>query len=206
MGLDRWGEKSASNLMAQLAERRAAPFARFLAALSIPGLGEATGKLLARSFATLEELREADEEALQVVDGIGPKDAAKIVGWFARPESQALLERLFAGGVTLVYPERSAGGGAFEGSSVVFTGTLTGTTRAEAKKLVEDAGGRVASSVSARTDFLVQGGKPGSKAKKAEEAGVTVLLEDAFRERLGLEPLPQPEDEPEPPSEDSASS
>ncbi len=206
IGLDRWGEKSASNLMAQLEERRAAPFARFLAALSIPGLGEATGKLLARSFATLEELREADEEALQVVDGIGPKDAAKIVGWFARPESQALLERLFAGGVTLVYPERSAGGGAFEGSSVVFTGTLTGTTRAEAKKLVEDAGGRVASSVSARTDFLVQGGKPGSKAKKAEEAGVTVLLEDAFRERLGLEPLPQPEDEPEPPSEDSADS
>lgn len=191
--LERWGEKSASNLMAQLEERRRAPFARFLAALSIPGLGEATGKLLARSFASLEELRAADEEALQLVDGIGPKDAAKIVGWFARPESEALLARLFAGGVELVYPERAADGGAFEGKSVVFTGTLVGTTRAEAKKLVEDAGGRVASSVSARTDFLVQGGKPGSKAKKAEEAGVTVLLEPDFRERLGLEPLPPAE-------------
>lgn len=189
LGLERWGEKSASNLMAQLEERRRAPFARFLAALSIPGLGEATGKLLARSFASLEELRAADEEALQLVDGIGPKDAAKIVGWFARPESEALLERLFAGGVELVYPDQAAGGGAFEGKSVVFTGTLVGTTRAEAKKLVEDAGGRVASSVSARTDFLVQGGKPGSKAKKAEEAGVTVLLEPDFRARLGFEPL-----------------
>jgi DNA ligase (NAD+) len=82
--------------------------------------------------------------------------------------------------VTIEYPAAIEGGGPFEGKTVVFTGTLVGTTRAEAKKLVEDRGGRVSSSVSVKTDFLVQGGKPGSKAKKAQDKGVQVLLEEDF--------------------------
>jgi DNA ligase (NAD+) len=190
VGLERWGAKTVENLMTQLAERRRVPFARFLAALSVPGLGGATGRLLAQNFANLDELRAADEEALQHVDGIGPKDAQKICGWFAAVPNKALLAKLFAGGVQLVYPGAAQGGGAFEGKSVVFTGTLEHTTRAEAKKLVEDQGGRVASAVSQRTDYLVVGGKPGSKAKQAEELGVQVLLEPDFRARVGLAPLP----------------
>lgn len=186
--LDRWGEKTVENLMAQLEERRKVPFARFLAALSVPGLGEATGRLLARSFDGLDALLDADDEALQHVDGIGPKDAEKIRTWFADERNRAFLERLFAGGVEVVLPDTPAGGGVFEGQRVVFTGTLEHTTRAEAKKLVEDAGGRVVSSISAKTDFLIQGGKPGSKAKKAEDLGVQVLLEADFRTRLHLTP------------------
>ena len=94
------------------------------------------------------------------------------------------MEQLFSGGVELVYPEQSAGGGALDGKTLVFTGTMEGMTRAEAKQQAEAAGGRVASSVSKKTDFLVVGGKPGSKAKKAEELGVRVLLEEDFVEFL----------------------
>jgi DNA ligase (NAD+) len=185
--LDRWGEKTVTNLMAQIEERRHVPFARFLASLSVPGLGEASGRLLARSFADFDALLAADEDALQHVDGIGPKDAEKILTWFADETNRAFLARLFDGRVEIVLPEATAGGGVFEAKRVVFTGSLEGTTRAEAKKLVEDAGGRVVSSISAKTDFLVQGGKPGSKAKKAEELGVQVLLEEDFRSQLGLD-------------------
>lgn len=178
--LDGWGEKSAAKLIGQLEERRCAPFARLLTGLSIPGLGEATGRLLARSFATLEDLQAAELEELERIDGIGPIDGARIVEWFRRPQSAGLFQRLFDGGLVIEYPAAIEGGGPFEGKTVVFTGTLAGTTRAEAKKLVEDRGGRVSSSVSVKTDFLVQGGKPGSKAKKAAGIGVRVLLEEDF--------------------------
>ena len=109
--------------------------------------------------------------------------AAKIVAWFGEARNQAFLQRLFTGGVEITFPT-VASGGAFEGQTVVFTGTLKAMGRAEAKQSVEEQGGRVARSVSSRTDFLVQGGKPGSKARKAREAGVSVLLEDEFLARV----------------------
>lgn len=183
--LERWGQKTVDNLMAQLEERRKVPFARFLAALAIPDVGTATGRLLAGAYADLDALAVADEESLCHIDGIGPEVAAKIVRWFADERSRELLDRLAGGGVEIQLPQASAGGGAFEGSTVVFTGTLEGMTRAEAKNAVEEQGGRVVSSVSAKTGYLVQGGKPGSKAKKAEELGVEVLLEEEFLSRLG---------------------
>ena len=161
------------------------PFARFLAALAIPDVGTATGRLLAGAYADLDALAVADEESLCHIDGIGPEVAAKIVRWFADERSRELLDRLAGGGVEIQLPQASAGGGAFEGSTVVFTGTLEGMTRAEAKNAVEEQGGRVVSSVSSKTGYLVQGGKPGSKAKKAEELGVEVLLEEDFLSRLG---------------------
>ncbi len=104
--------------------------------------------------------------------------------WFAGKESRALLDRLLAGGVEIEH-QVLATGGVFQGQTVVFTGTLAGMTRAEAKQVVENQGGRVASSVSSKTDYLVQGGKPGSKAKKAREAGVEVLLEEDFEKKIG---------------------
>ncbi len=194
--LDRWGEKSVTKLLEQLEARRPIPLARFLASLSAPGLGASTGRRLAQFFGTLEAVLAADQEALEHIDGIGPIDGERILEWMARDESRALIQRLLDGGVQVLPAETgpAASGGAFDGQKVVFTGTLLGTTRAEAKKLVEDAGGRVVSSISAKTDALIQGGKPGSKAKKAKELGVQVLLERDFRQLLGLEPLPDPDE------------
>ena len=184
VGLERWGEKSVENLLAQIAERRRVPFERFLVALCIPDVGSATARLLSQRFDSLDDLRAAGAEALLEIDGIGPEVAAQIEGWFAREENQAFLARLFEGGVEPVYGGGAATGGAFAGKIVVFTGTLEGMTRHEAKHQVESQGGKVASSVSAKTDYLIVGGKPGSKAKKAEALGVEVMLEEAFLERL----------------------
>ena len=184
VGLERWGQKSVDHLMAQIEERKQVPFARLLASLAIPDVGGATGRLLSRVYPSLDALRGADTEDLQTHDGIGPEVARKIVGWFEEARNVAFLERLLAGGVQPVLPEASAGGGVFEGKALVFTGTLEKMTRAEAKKVAEDCGGRVSSSISSKTDFLVQGGKPGSKAKKAEALGVEVLLEDDFLGRV----------------------
>lgn len=183
--LERWGERSVDNLFAQLEDRRRVPFDRFLVGLSIPEVGPATGRLLALNHADLDALRAASEEDLQHLDGIGPEVARAITEWFADERNQALLDRLLAGGVAPEPLAAVTGDSPFSGKTVVFTGTLEGMTRAEAKHSVESAGGKVASSVSGRTDFLVVGGKPGSKAKKAEELGVTVLLEPEFLESLG---------------------
>ncbi len=183
--LDRWGRKSVDNLMAQVRERRTVPFERLLASLAIPDVAAATARLLSLAYPSLEALRAASNEELQMLDGIGPEVARKITAWFADERNDALIQRLFAGGVVPLAPEARTGTGVFAGSTLVFTGTLEHLTRAEAKKLAEDHEGRVSSSVSAKTDFLVQGGKPGSKAKKAAALGVTVLLEAEFLQRLG---------------------
>ncbi len=181
LALERWGEKSVSNLMNQLAERRRVPFDRFLVALSIPEVGAATARLLARSFSSFETLRDASVEDLVHLEGIGGEMAQSIRGWFDRPENRSLIERLFAGGVVIECPERALRAtGAMAGKTVVFTGTLARLSRAEAKNLAEQAGAHVVSSVSGRTDYLVVGDGPGSKRKKAEDLGVRVLDESAF--------------------------
>jgi DNA ligase (NAD+) len=183
--LERWGEKSIDNLFAELEAHRRVPLARFLVALAIPDVGPATARLLAQHFHTLEELSAAGEEDLLHVDGIGPEVAKRLTGWFAEPRNRAFVARLLEGGVEVVASSSSARAGAFAGKTVVFTGTLESLGRAEAKQIVEEQGGKVASSVSAKTDYLVVGGKPGSKAKKAQELGVEVLLEPDFLKRLG---------------------
>ncbi len=184
LGLERWGEKSVDNLFAQIEERRKVPFERFLVSLCIPEVGTATAKLLAQRFESLEQLSQAQEADLLVIDGIGAEVAAEIMGWFENEQNQAFLARLQAGGVEPVHSEAPSQDGAFAGKVVVFTGTLEGMSRAEAKHSVEFQGGKVASSVSGKTDFLIVGGKPGSKAKKAVALGVEVLLEEAFLQRL----------------------
>jgi DNA ligase (NAD+) len=180
-----WGEKSVEKLFTQLEERRRLPFARFLAGLSIPQVGPQTARLLAGNFANLDELRGADEESLCAIDQLGPDVVEGLLNWFKTERNQALLERLRTGGVTPIASEPTASEGAFGGKTVVFTGSLEGMTRAEAKQAIETQGGRVASSVSARTDFLIVGGKPGSKARKAKDLGVCVMLEPEFLDRLG---------------------
>jgi len=182
--LERWGEKSVQNLMAQLEERRRVPFDRFLVSLAIPEVGSATARLLARHFPGLEELRTADEEQLVQLEGIGPEMAGAILQFFADEGSRQLIERLFAGGVEIAFPDPAQRAtGELADKTIVFTGTLEGLSRAEAKRLAEDAGAKVTSSVSAKTDFVVTGAAAGSKRKKAEELGVSILDEKSF---LGL--------------------
>lgn len=183
--LERWGEKSVANLLEEIEEKKTLPFARFLTALSIPEVGVATAKLLAASFETIDSLAEATLESLQDIHGIGPEMAEDIVGWFAREENRELLERLLASGLQIEKPKAPAGGGQFSGKSFVFTGKLETLSRAEAKRVVEEAGARTVSSISAKTDYLVVGGKPGSKAKKAADLGVEVLSEAELLEMLG---------------------
>jgi DNA ligase (NAD+) len=169
--------------MREIALRRRVPFERFLTGLSIPEVGAATARLLARHFPSLDALERASQEELEELDGIGPEVAARVLRWFASPLGRDLLQRLFAGGVEIVYPSAGSGGGVFEGKTVVFTGTLERMTRNEAKRAVETQGGRVASSVSSKTDYLIQGGKPGSKAREAAALGIRVVEEPEF---LGL--------------------
>lgn len=188
--LERWGEKSVDNLFAELEERRKLPFERFLVALAIDDIGPATAKLLARSFGDLETLRETQAEALEALDGIGPEVARKVVDFFGEPRNVELIERFLAGGVEPQASAAPAAGGDFEGKAFVVTGTLESLSRAEAKQQVEALGGRVVSSVSSKTDFLVAGEKPGSKLKKAEELGVRVLDEKTFLALTRGEPLP----------------
>jgi DNA ligase (NAD+) len=182
--LERWGEKSVQNLMTQLEERRAVPFDRFLVSLAIPEVGSATARLLARHFSTLEDLQTADEEQLVQLEGIGPEMARAILQFFAAEQTGRLIERLLAGGVKIVFPDPSQQtSGELADKTIVFTGTLAGLSRAEAKRLAEGAGAKVTSAVSAKTDFVVTGAVAGSKRKKAEELGVAILDEEGF---LGL--------------------
>jgi DNA ligase (NAD+) len=184
--LERWGEKKVDNLLAEIEAARTIPFERFLTALSIPDVASATARALARHFADLAQLAAADLDLLQHVDGVGPEVAGKLRAWFDAPESRALLERLVAGRVRIVYPDLATlADGPFAGKTLVFTGTLERMTRAEAKSLVESLGGKVASTLSASTDFLVTGEGGGGKRKKAEALGVQAIDEARFLELSG---------------------
>jgi DNA ligase (NAD+) len=192
--LERWGQKSVDNLVAQLEERRKLPFDRFLVALAIPEVGGATARLLARNFASMDALWKATEEELESLEGIGPEMTRAILEWLSGADNQALVERMLAGGVEPQYEDfASQDGGPLAGKSVVFTGTLVKMSRAEAKRMAERAGARVSSSVSAKTDFVVLGAKAGSKGKKAKELGLSIVDEDGFIalvEGKGTEPEP----------------
>lgn len=192
--LDRWGEKTVANLFREIERARAVTLARFLVALAIPDVGPATAKLLAANFHTLDGVRAATLDELQHVDGVGPESATRVRNWFDSDANVAFVARLLAGGVTIVEPAAAPTGGVFAGQTVVFTGTLEALGRAEAKTVVEGLGGRVGSDVSAKTNILVVGGKPGSKAKRAAELGVRVMLEPEFLELVGRKPASPPAD------------
>jgi DNA ligase (NAD+) len=179
--LERWGETSVTKLMAQIESRKQVPLDRFLVALGIPDVGAATARLLADHHTSVESLAAADEATLVAIDGIGPESAGRIVRWFQEPKNHELVARFRAGGVVVVPSPRKQSGGALLGRTFVLTGTLPGMSRAEAKRMIEDLGGRVASDVSAKTDFLVAGDAPGSKLKRANQLGVRVLDEEGLR-------------------------
>ncbi|HZT18176.1 MAG TPA: NAD-dependent DNA ligase LigA [Dongiaceae bacterium] len=191
-----WGKQSVAKLLDAIEQRRRIPLERFIYALGIPQVGEATARLLARNYGSLAKWRQAMREAqdpeshafqeLDSIEGIGPSVAADIVGFFAEPHNLAVLDDLER---EVVVEDFAAPKGQarsrIAGKTVVFTGTLEKMTRPEAKARAESLGAKVAGSVSRNTDYLVVGADPGSKARKAAELGVTVLDEDAWLKLIG---------------------
>jgi DNA ligase (NAD+) len=182
-GLERYAEKSAQNLLEQVEASRTRPLGRFLFALGIPQVGEATGDLLAGHFSTLERLRAASEEELLRVGGLGPSMAREIRE-FLDGEGRELIDHLLEAGVRPAEAEAPAEG-PLTGRTFVFTGTLTRMTRPEAEELVRGMGAKAGSSVSSKTDYLVAGEAAGSKLEKAQRLKVAVLTEDEFLELVG---------------------
>jgi DNA ligase (NAD+) len=183
VGLERMGKKSAANLRTQIERSKRVPLSRFLVALGIRQVGEATAKALAEHFRTLDAVAHATEERLQEVRDVGPEVARSIRRFFDEPQNQALLERLHAAGVRPEPVERREG--PLSGKKVVLTGGLASMTRPEAQRRIEALGGRVVSSVSKETDLVVVGTDAGSKLKKAQQLGIPTLDEDAFRRLVG---------------------
>jgi DNA ligase (NAD+) len=177
--LERWGEKSAANVVAEIEGSKQAGLARLLFGLGIRQVGEKTGKILARRFLSMEALVHADEEALTSVPEIGPETARGILDWFAHAPNRRLLEKLRRAGVRMTEEAGPAGpGGALSGGIFVLTGTLPGRTRDEATAAIESAGGKVSGSVSKKTTAVIAGEEAGSKLEKAKSLGVAVWTED----------------------------
>ena len=185
IGLDRMAEKSADNLLRAIDSSRRVPLDRFLYALGIRHVGEHIAKVLAQHYGELKKIMRAQEEELMAINEIGPQVASSIVTFFREPRNQKLIERLFEGGVRIEKQQGAAEADQrFAGKTFVFTGALEKFTRKEAEKLVEERGGRAASSVSKKTDYLVAGPGAGSKLEKARSLGVAVITEDDFLEML----------------------
>ena len=186
--LERMGEKSAANLLAGIEASKARGLARVLGALGIRHVGDRVAVVLAGRFATNDDLAAAGVETLTEVEEIGPVIAQSVAEFFASPAGRETVERLKAAGVDMTARKRPGSGaaGTLAGKTVVVTGTLEGFSRAQAEEAVKAAGGRVASSVSKKTDFVVVGAEAGSKADKARELGVEMIDEGEFRKRLGM--------------------
>jgi DNA ligase (NAD+) len=183
-----WGAKSAANLFAAIEARRRVPLDRFIFALGVRHVGETTARMLARAYgawpafdAAMTAAADRDGEAwaqLMAIDGVGAVLAGSVVDFFAEPHNRAALARLLAELTVEDVAAPAAAESPVAGRTVVFTGTLSRMSRAEAKARAEALGAKVAGSVSARTDFVVAGADAGSKLKKAAELGVTVLSEE----------------------------
>lgn len=179
--LERMGEKSVDALLAGIEASKQRPLARLLAALNIRHVGGSTAELLAEHFGTMDALAAADEAALIAIDGIGSEVARAILEWFGSEAGRETIRELADVGVNMTQPRRARPvGGALVGKTLVVTGTLEKYSRKQIEELIKDHGGKVASSVSKKTDYLVAGAEAGNKLDKARELGVQVLTEAEF--------------------------
>jgi DNA ligase (NAD+) len=185
--LDRMGKKSAEKLVQQIAASRNNDPWRLVYALGVRHVGERTAQVLMDAFGSLEAIRMAPIEQLQAVNEVGPVVAAAVREYFDNPGNLAVVVRLREAGVRMVAdrPPGSAAPGVLAGKTFVLTGTLSGLSRDEAAAAVTALGGKVTSSVSKKTDYLVVGADAGSKLEKARALGVAILDEEAFRRLLG---------------------
>jgi len=183
--LERMGEKSAQNLIDAIEQSKQQPFHKVIFALGIRYVGAGVAKLLADSFGSIEKMQDASLDDLEKVEGIGPRIAESVVRFFKERHSKALLKKLEQAGVTLKSASPKPSAVPYAGKIFVLTGGLESMTRDEAKEKIESLGGKVTSSVSAKTDFVVVGTDAGSKLDKAIELGVKTVDEKAFRKMIG---------------------
>jgi DNA ligase (NAD+) len=183
--LDRWGEKSTQNLLDAIEASRKQPFHRVVFALGIRHVGQGVAQVIADTFPSVEDLQNASEEELQSTEGIGPKIAASIVHFFGEKHNKAIVKELLRSGVTLKAAPRRKGG-TLSGMIIVLTGTLPTYGREEARQLIEQHGGRVATGVSKNVTHLLAGEDAGSKLQKAKALGIPIMSEAEFKKRIGL--------------------
>lgn len=184
VSLERMGTKSAEKLVQAIAASKNQPWSRVLYALGIRYVGNVNAELLTQNFPSVEQLAHASVESLEAVHGIGREIAQSVHQWFQTPANQTLVQRLQAAGLQFASSPRETPQAtkSVSGKTFVITGTLPSLTREEAKALIEQAGGKVTSSVSSKTDYLVAGEKVGSKLEKAQQFGITQLSEPQLRE------------------------
>jgi len=180
LSLERFGDKSAQNIIDEIENSKKLPLERVIYGLGIRMVGERTAQFLAEHFGSMESLANASVEELQTVNEVGPKIAESIAEFFSNPANRKLVERLGEAGLAFKGKKKERGT-KLTGKTFVLTGTLPTFSRDEAKKLIEDAGGKVTGSVSKKTDFVVAGADAGSKLDKAKELGVPVIDEDEMR-------------------------
>ena len=186
-GLDGWGAKSAENMLYGIAQARTPSLSRFLASLGIRYVGEVTAALLEKTFLRLEVVLAVSKEVLMEVDGLGEQAAASIADYFADPAVQKMFEQFAAAGVVPKDYTVSTEKQLLSDEVLLFTGSLQKLSRSEAKKLVKEHGGQVASGITKKLTCLVVGEKPGSKLKKAQEKGKKILTEEQFLELLSIQ-------------------
>jgi DNA ligase (NAD+) len=179
--LERMGKKSAQNILREIESSKKLPLERVIYGLGIRMVGERTAQFLAEHFGSMDALMKAGEEELQAVAEIGPRVSQSIREFFDEPKNVALVDKLRQAGLTFKGTKKQRGT-VLTGKTFVLTGTLEHFTRDEAKKLIEDAGGKVSGSVSKKTDYVVAGEEAGSKLDKARELGVAVIGEKEMKE------------------------
>ena len=184
LSLERMGDKSADNVLGEIEESKKLPLERVIYGLGIRFVGERTAQFLAEHFGSLDAIMKASVEELQEVNEVGPRIAESIAEFFSDEHNRKLVEDLRKAGLTLKGQKKEKGT-KLAGKTFVLTGTLANYSRDEAKKLIEDAGGRVSGSVSKKTDYVVAGSDAGSKLDKAKELGVAVIGEEEMQRLLG---------------------
>jgi DNA ligase (NAD+) len=185
LGLERMGAKSAAKLLLNIERSKRLPLPRVLSALGIRFVGERTAQLVAEQFGSMDAIAEADLEALQAAPEVGPKVAASIIEFFREERNCELVGRLRSAGLQFEYRHARKRSGPFEGLVFVLTGTLPNLSREAAKARIEAAGGKVATSVSKKTNYVVAGTNAGSKLDKARELGIPVIDESLLRKMVG---------------------
>ena len=185
VGLEGFAQKSIDNLIAALENSKTPRLDRFLFALGIEHVGDTVARLLADHFGSLAELREASEDAIQHIHGLGPEVATSAHHFFANPRNKKVLDRLLKSGVKPVVEARPTGSQALDGETVVFTGGLQTMPRPDAQRLAERHGARVSGTLSKKITLVVAGPGAGSKLDDARRLGITVIDEAAFLKRIG---------------------
>jgi DNA ligase (NAD+) len=182
--LERMGEKSAQKLAASIESAKQTTLPRFLYALGIRDVGEATALALSQYFPDIADLRRAEEETIQRVPDVGPVVAKHVAAYFHEADNIDAVDRLLAAGIHWPKPAPMSAAGSLRDKTFVLTGTLESMTREQAAEALQELGGKVSGSVSKKTNYVVAGAEAGSKLKKAEQLGVEILDEAAFLKLL----------------------